>query len=100
MEAGSRAQAAPLIAACDFAGVSHVVDVGGGTGVLLAEALRVHPLLRGTLIELPGTATNARKQLAALDVATRCEVIAGSMFDISMPAADAYILKFLLHGFN
>jgi len=100
MEAGTRAQAAPLIAACDFAGVSHVVDVGGGTGVLLAEALRVHPSLRGTLVELPGTAANARKQLAALDVAARCEVIAGSIFDVSMPAADAYILKFLLHGFN
>ncbi|HEY1304598.1 MAG TPA: methyltransferase [Vicinamibacterales bacterium] len=100
MEAGTRAQAAPLIAACDFAGVSHVVDVGGGTGVLLAEALRVHPSLRGMLIELPGTAANARSQLAAAGVAERCEVMAGSMFDVAMPAADAYILKFLLHGCN
>ena len=100
MEAGSRTQAAPLIAACDFAGVSHVVDVGGGTGVLLAEALRVHPSLRGTLVELPGTAAKARTQLAAAGVGARCEVIAGSMFEVPIPAADAYILKFLLHGFN
>jgi len=100
MEAGSRAQAGPLIAACDFDGVSSVVDVGGGTGVLLAEALRVHPSLRGTLIELPGTAAKAPAQLATAGLGARCEVIAGSMFDVSMPAADAYILKFLLHGSN
>src|SRR5882672_498400 len=35
--------------------VATVVDVGGGTGGMLAEILRAHPHLRGTLVDLPRT---------------------------------------------
>jgi len=33
--------------------VRAVVDVGGGTGSLLAEILRARPTVRGTLVDLP-----------------------------------------------
>src|SRR5262249_6694508 len=33
--------------------VRSVVDVGGGTGAMLAELLRFRPQLRGTLVDLP-----------------------------------------------
>jgi len=36
-----------------------VVDVGGGTGSMLASLLRRHPLVRGILVDLPGTAARA-----------------------------------------
>src|SRR3989442_9047576 len=36
--------------------VRTVVDVGGGTGAMLAELLRARPQLRGTLVDLPRTA--------------------------------------------
>jgi len=39
----------------DWDSVRTVVDVGGGTGSLLAEVLRAHPALRGTLVDLPRT---------------------------------------------
>ena len=35
--------------------VRTVVDVGGGTGSLLAEILRARPEVRGTLVDLPRT---------------------------------------------
>src|SRR4029077_8113347 len=35
--------------------VRTVVDVGGGTGALLAEIIRARPALRGTLVDLPRT---------------------------------------------
>jgi 2,7-dihydroxy-5-methyl-1-naphthoate 7-O-methyltransferase len=36
-------------------GVRTMVDVGGGTGALLAEILRARPALRGTLVDQPRT---------------------------------------------
>jgi hypothetical protein len=39
----------------DWHSVRTVIDVGGGTGGLLAEVLRTRPSLRGTLVDLPRT---------------------------------------------
>ena len=39
--------------AYDWSGVRHVVDVGGGTGALLAEVLRANIGVRATLVDLP-----------------------------------------------
>ena len=39
----------------DWEFVKSVVDVGGGTGTLLAEVLRARPEVRGTLVDLPRT---------------------------------------------
>ncbi|HYU16812.1 MAG TPA: methyltransferase, partial [Candidatus Acidoferrum sp.] len=39
----------------DWEEVRTVVDVGGGTGSLLAEVLRARPRVRGTLVDLPAT---------------------------------------------
>jgi hypothetical protein len=45
-----------------------VVDVGGGTGALLASVLRDRPAVRGILVDLPRTALKARELLAAAGV--------------------------------
>ena len=42
-----------------------VVDVGGGTGSLLAEILRKRPTLRGTLVDLPATVARAAETFKA-----------------------------------
>src|SRR6266511_2340069 len=36
-----------------WGGVRSVVDVGGGTGAMLAEILRIRPWIHGTLVDLP-----------------------------------------------
>src|SRR6202050_1464050 len=62
----------------DWTTVRHVADVGGGTGTLIAEVLRRHPRLRGTLAELPETAARAREYLTGLGLEGRCEVVGQS----------------------
>jgi hypothetical protein len=74
-------------------GVRTVVDVGGGTGAMLAELLRARPGLRGTLVERPGTA--ARAELG--DVADRVSVAAQSFFDPLPAGADVYLLRHVLN---
>lgn len=42
--------------------VKTVVDVGGGTGALLAEILRTRPAIHGTLVDLPRTVAPAQRR--------------------------------------
>lgn len=100
MASQSRGQAPLVTASYDWSDVGHVVDVGGGTGAQLAEILRRNSDLRGTLVELPSTAATARELFAAAGLAPRCQVVAGSLFEAELPRADAYLLAFVLHGFD
>lgn len=86
-----------LVAALDWGSVSHVADIGGGTGELLIELLRARPRLRGTLVELPGAAERASARLAAAGYAERVVVSPGSFFDPLPPGADLYLLAQVLH---
>ncbi|WP_203719407.1 methyltransferase, partial [Asanoa siamensis] len=84
----------------DWSGVRHVVDVGGGTGTLIADVLRHHPALRGTLVDLPATADRARERLAGLGLADRCAVVGRSFFDELPAGADAYLLNRVIHDWD
>ena len=46
---------AEVLVGGDWESVRSIVDVGGGTGSLLAEILRAHPAVKGTLVDLPAT---------------------------------------------
>ncbi|MEU6496101.1 methyltransferase [Streptomyces sp. NPDC046984] len=84
----------------DWSSAGHVVDVGGGSGKLLTRILNANRELRGTLVELPGTAENARRQLADASLTDRCTVVPGTFFDPLPSGADAYVLSFVLHDWN
>ena len=81
-----------VASAYDFSGVSSVVDVGGGHGILLAAILARHPHLTGTVFDLPHAV--AGDPPAA--VATRWTVTTGSFFE-RVPTGDAVVLKSVLH---
>src|SRR5947209_67468 len=72
---------AAVVAARDFAGVSTVVDVGGGRGELLAAVLKVHPGLRGVLVDPPRVLAAARRTRADAGVADRCTAMAADVFE-------------------
>lgn len=76
-------------------GVEHVVDVGGGTGALLAAVLREHPQVHGTLVDLPGTVERSGETLAA--VADRVTTAGQSFFDPLPAGADVYLLAKVLN---
>jgi 2,7-dihydroxy-5-methyl-1-naphthoate 7-O-methyltransferase len=77
--------------AYDWSAVSHVVDVGGGTGAMLRTLLTAHPHLRGTLFDLP-------EVVAAAQRVDRLEVVAGDVFEDPLPRGDAYVLSQILHS--
>ena len=49
----SRRYLQPVLDSYDFSGLRHLVDIGGGQGLLLKAVLRRYPQLRGTLFERP-----------------------------------------------
>jgi 2,7-dihydroxy-5-methyl-1-naphthoate 7-O-methyltransferase len=75
----------------DWRSVEHVVDVGGGTGVLLRALLTTHEHLHGTLFDLP-------QVVESVEPAERLTIVPGNMFDDPLPAADAHILSQIIHG--
>jgi SAM-dependent methyltransferase len=73
--------------------VRTVVDVGGGTGALLAAILRVRPTVRGTLVDLPQTVARSDEVFQAAGVADRVTAVGQSFFDPLPVGADLYLLK-------
>lgn len=94
----ARLVAPGLLAAHDFAHAHRVVDVGGGNGTLLAEVLRAHPRLEGTLLEVPRVAEAAQERLRGQGLAARTRVVAGDFFAEVPEAGDVYLLKGVLHN--
>jgi hypothetical protein len=74
-----------------------IVDVGGGTGALLASLLRRHPQVRGTLVDLPGTIARSAEIMKEAGVADRVTVEGRSFFDPLPAGADLYVLKSVLN---
>lgn len=90
----------PAVAdAVDLDGVRHVVDVGGGQGTLLREVLQRHPDLRGTLFDIDAVLADVDPELRTGALADRCSIVAGDARE-SVPAADAYLLRMVLHNWD
>ncbi|MEO6891476.1 MAG: methyltransferase [Ktedonobacteraceae bacterium] len=77
--------------------VKTVVDVGGGTGALLAEILRTRPEIQGILVDLPRTVARAGPIFLAAGVSERVRTVGQSFFDPLPVGADLYILKSILN---
>lgn len=95
---GLRETPAVLAASCGLDGVRTLVDVGGGTGNLLADVLSAHPAMRGVLLELPEAVRQARGRLAEAGVLDRAELVEGSFFGRVPPGGDLYVLARCLHN--
>jgi hypothetical protein len=93
----SRIQTESMLAAYDFSGIRHLVDVGGGRGLLLSRLLAVNSPLRGTLFDLPQVVASAE---VPSGLATRLEVRGGDFFREVPAGADAYLLKHILHDWG
>lgn len=99
MEALTGSLAADAARAIDVSGASLAVDVGGGTGILVRELLRVNSGLSGLVLDLPQAAAAARQAAEAEGLGRRFSAAAGDFFT-SVPAADLYLLKAILHDWD
>ena len=77
--------------------VRTVVDVGGGTGAMLASLLRRHPQTKGILVDLPGTVARAGEVIESFGVSSRMTVKGQSFFDPLPAGAELYLLKSVLN---
>ena len=83
----------------DFGRHGSVVDLGGGTGLLLATILAVYPTLRGVLMDAPSVVAAAPAVLRRFGVDDRCEIVPGDIFAGPIPAGrGAYVAKNITHG--
>jgi 2,7-dihydroxy-5-methyl-1-naphthoate 7-O-methyltransferase len=73
--------------------VRSVVDVGGGTGAMLAGLLHKWPELRGTLVDFPRTVARSGEIFQAAAVADRVTTVGQSFFEPLPSGADLYLLK-------
>jgi 2,7-dihydroxy-5-methyl-1-naphthoate 7-O-methyltransferase len=76
--------------------VRTVVDVGGGTGSLLAEILRARPTVHGVLVDFPTTVARSATTFQAAGVTDRVTVVGQSFFDPLPRGSDLYLLKNVL----
>ncbi len=96
MAESQRLVADDTLDAVSLRGVRHLADIGGGTGVFLAEAARRWPALRLTLVDLPAV-------VAAVDAGDSCwggrlSVVPESFRDAPLPqGADAISLVRVLY---
>jgi hypothetical protein len=84
----------------DFSPYARVVDVGGSQGVLLAAVLGAYPSCRGILFDLPHVIDGARARVEAEGLGQRMDLVAGNFFEPVIPAAEAYLLKHILHDWD
>jgi SAM-dependent methyltransferase len=87
----------PIAGAYNFSSFRRIVDVGGGHGGFLIEALKANPTARGVLYDAEHVLNDAR--IAAEGLSDRCEMLAGDFF-ASVPHGDAIILKRILHDWS
>jgi hypothetical protein len=90
---GGQEQTVEPLALLDWRGDETVVDVGGGSGALLAGLLKLHPGLRGIVFDLPETVRNESA------LGERITFVEGSFFD-HVPEGDVYVLSGILHDWD
>jgi hypothetical protein len=92
---------APVIVdAYDFAGFKRLVDIAGGHGYMLAQALKSAPELNGVLFDVPAVIEGAAALLEKEGVAARVEKVSGDFFAAVPEGADAYMMKHIIHDWD
>jgi hypothetical protein len=87
---------APIAQAYDWNGVKTIVDVAGGHGGLLIEALKVAPHAKGILYDVAHVLKDARVQ----EEAGRWTCVEGDFFKSVPAGGDVYMLKRIIHDWK
>ena len=83
----------------DTRAATFAVDLGGASGTLLHALMERNRSLRGAVFDLPHVVAAAKQAAAAAHLQDRLAVIGGD-FRCEVPAADLYLLKYILHDWD
>jgi len=95
----SVATAPAVVEAYDFSGIETLADIAGGHGYLLSRILVANPALKGILFDMPHVIAGADNLLETQGTRERIERVSGDFFR-EVPAADAYIMKHIIHDWD
>ncbi|AUI61789.1 methyltransferase [Amycolatopsis sp. BJA-103] len=76
-----------------------VADIGGADGSMLVQLLADAPDRRGIVFDRPEVIAAAQKTLADHGMADHAHTVGGDFFE-SVPAADVYVLAYILHDWD
>ncbi|MGP2436943.1 methyltransferase [Streptomyces sp. JW3] len=76
-----------------------VADIGGADGSVLARLLADRPERTGIVLDLPAAEAQATARLKEQGLSDRVTFTEGDFFE-SVPAADIYVLSFILHDWD
>jgi hypothetical protein len=99
MDSGTSLWTRDVVDAIDTTGVTLAVDVGGANGSLLRLLQDINPALHGVVFDRPHVADQLTTDIAGSSLAQRMTVVGGDFF-VAVPAADLYLLKFVLHDWD
>jgi hypothetical protein len=88
-----------IVKAYDFSKAGTLADIGGGHGALLMSVLKENPSVRGILFDQPHVVEGAAAPVKDAGLAGRCHLVGGNFFE-SVPAADTYMMKMIIHDWN
>jgi hypothetical protein len=100
MTAISADLAPAVLEAYDFSSVQTLMDVAGGHGFFLCEALKRHPQMKGILLDLPSVVEGAKCVMCDMRVEERCQPIGGNFFEHIPAGADAYFMQHIIHDWS
>ena len=80
-------------------GVRTVADIGGAGGTMVHALLQFDPDLHGIVFDRPQVVASARAEAMKLGLQERVTAVGGDFFE-SVPEADLYLLKHILHDWD
>jgi SAM-dependent methyltransferase len=83
----------------DTSSAKLVVDVGGGSGTLIAALLIKNPMLEGAILDRHDVVPRAKTAVAERGLSSRCRVVEGDFFG-AVPEADIHLLKHIIHDWD
>jgi hypothetical protein len=89
-----------VLDAYSFEGIGTLMDVAGGHGYFLCQALERYPQMKGILLDLPSVVEGAKCAICERRMDDRCEPVAGNFFEHIPAGADAYFMQHIMHDWD
>ena len=87
------------VSVIDVGAAKYAVDVGGANGAFVSELVNRNPQLTGAVLDLPHVIPGVAEEVRRRGLTQRVTGIAGNFFE-SVPDADIFLLKFILHDWD
>ena len=99
MQATTETVQAEVVRLVETDDASTIADIGGANGALACAFVAAKPRLKGIVFDLPHTFEQALAYIRMRGLADKVTPISGDFFD-AVPAADLYLMKFILHDWD